>query len=115
MAAVIGIFEKCFREKKPLPVVYPGTQTRKFTHVEETVNAVYLAWKNNKNRHYAVTAKKSLSIIKIAKLFGGKIKFIKKRKGERFKSTILKHIRGIPIQNLYSTYKLNDYIKTIVK
>ena len=33
MATVIGIFENCFKKNKPLPVVKPGSQTRRFTHI----------------------------------------------------------------------------------
>ena len=39
MATVVGIFEDHFKNKKPLPVVKPGSQTRRFTHVKDTVNA----------------------------------------------------------------------------
>ena len=45
MATVIGIFEDHFKSKKPLPVVKPGTQTRRFTHIYDTVEICYQAWK----------------------------------------------------------------------
>ena len=35
MATVIGIFERQFKMNKPLTVVKPGTQTRRFTHIDE--------------------------------------------------------------------------------
>ena len=38
MATVIGIFEEQFKKKKPLTVVKPGTQSRRFTHINDTVN-----------------------------------------------------------------------------
>ena len=38
MATVIGIFENCYLKKKPLPVVKPGTQSRRFTHIDDTVD-----------------------------------------------------------------------------
>ena len=43
MATVIGIFEEAFKKKKPLPVVLPGTQTRRFTHINDTIEICYLA------------------------------------------------------------------------
>ena len=46
MATVIGIFENCFKTKKPITIVKPGTQSRRFTHIFDTVNICYLAWKN---------------------------------------------------------------------
>ena len=42
-----GIFEHYYKLKKPLPVVRPGTQTRRFTHIQDTVEISYLAWKEN--------------------------------------------------------------------
>ena len=86
MAAVVGIFERCYKLKKPLSVVKPGTQTRKFTHVEDTVKACIYAWKKNKNTHYSISNEKSYSILDLATIFGGKIKYLPERRGERFQS-----------------------------
>ena len=88
MATVIGIFENLYKQNKYLTVVKPGTQTRRFTHIDDTIEAVYFAWKKNKNRHYSISNKKSYSIIKVAKLFTNKIKFLPKRKGERYASAL---------------------------
>ena len=38
MATVIGVFQNQFKNKKPLTVVKPGTQTRRFTHINDTIN-----------------------------------------------------------------------------
>ena len=43
MATVVGIFEDCYRLAKKLPVVRPGTQERRFTHVFDTVKACIFA------------------------------------------------------------------------
>ena len=53
MATVIGIFEEQFRKKLPLTVVKPGSQTRRFTHVDDTIRICIEAWKKNKCRHYS--------------------------------------------------------------
>ena len=45
MSTVIGIFEDHYK-KKALPVK-PGTQTRRFTHIDDTVKVCYLAWKKS--------------------------------------------------------------------
>src|SRR5210317_2599214 len=50
MATVIGIFENLYKKNKPLTVVRPGTQTRRFTHINDTVEACYIAWKKDKSR-----------------------------------------------------------------
>jgi UDP-glucose 4-epimerase len=110
MSAVIGIFCEQYANNKPLTVVYPGTQSRMFTHVKDTVEGCFLAWKRNKNLHYSISSLKSYSIKEVAKLFSKNIKFIKNRKGERFKSTIISSIRGKKIINLRGKIALKDYI-----
>ena len=45
MATVIGIFEDCYKKNKFLPVVKPGTQTRRFTHIQDTIQVCFEAWK----------------------------------------------------------------------
>ena len=88
MSTVIGIFENAFKNKKPLPVVRPGTQSRRFTHIDDTIKICYLAWKKNLCRHYSISHKKSYSILDVAKLFKTRIKFLKKRRGERYASAL---------------------------
>ena len=88
MATVIGIFEQQYKRKKPLTVVKPGTQSRRFTHIKDTIEACYLAWKNNKSRHYSISNKKSYTILEVAKMFKTKIKFLPKRRGERYASAL---------------------------
>jgi len=45
MATVVGIFEDQYKKNKPLTVVRPGTQTRKFTHIDDTIKMCIYAWK----------------------------------------------------------------------
>jgi UDP-glucose 4-epimerase len=111
MAAVVGIFESCYKKNKPMPIVSPGTQTRRFTHVTDTVEICYFAWKKNKNSHYSISSKKSYSILALAKMFSAKRIFLKKERGERFKSTTITKIRGKKIINLYSKKDIKEYIK----
>ena len=113
MAAVMGIFEDCYNKNLPLPVVKPGTQTRKFTHVEDTVNACIYAWKQNRNFHYSISSKRSISIINLAKLFTNNIKLVAERRGERFKSSVVNNIRGKKIVNLIGSKSLVGYINKI--
>ena len=111
MATVVGIFENCFLNKKLLPVVKPGTQTRRFTHVRDTVKGCIIAWKKNKNAHYSVASDKSYSITQLAKMFSSKIKYLPERAGERFLSALtLKNLNN-KIIRLEAKIKLKDYIK----
>ena len=111
MATVVGIFENCFLNKNLLPVVKPGSQTRRFTHVTDTVKGCVIAWKKNKNAHYSVASDKSYSITQLAKMFSNKIKYLPERSGERFLSALtLKNLNN-KIIRLKAKIKLKDYIK----
>ena len=115
MATVIGIFENCYKKKIPLTVVKPGTQTRKFTHILDTIEACYLAWKKNKCRHYGISHKKSFSILKVASLFGTKIRFLPPRKGERYASALTSMNLTNKVYKIFGKIQLEDYIKKVIK
>ena len=115
MATVIGIFEKAYLDNKPLPIVKPGTQTRRFTHIKDTIEICYLAWKQNKNRHYSISSNKEFSIIEIAKLFKREIKFLPKRKGERYASALAKMNLSNKVHRKYGKIKIKDYISDFIR
>src|SRR6056300_1421453 len=115
MATVIGIFEDAYFNKKPLPVVLPGTQSRRFTHIKDTVEICYKAWKNNLCRHYTISNKKSYSIIEVAKMFGSKIKFLPKRPGERYASALTKISLSNKVYKNFGKINLVDYINNFLE
>jgi len=110
MATVVGIFEDYFKKKKKLPVVRPGTQVRRFTHVYDTVKACILAWKKNKCKHYSIASNQSYSIIELAKLFSNKIRYLPKRAGERYASALTEMNLNNKIIRLSAKISLKDYI-----
>ena len=114
MATVVGIFEDHFKKRKKLPVVRPGTQVRRFTHVYDTIKACIFAWKKNKCKHYSIASKQSHSIIKLAGMFKTKIVYLPMRKGERFASALTKMNLNNRIIRLTAKIKLNDYIKNFL-
>ena len=114
MATVIGIFEEAFKKNKPLPVVLPGTQSRRFTHIDDTVDICYLAWKKNLSRHYSISNKISFSILDVAKMFKSKIKFLKKRPGERYSSALTQMNLSNKVYRHFGKKNLKDYIKQIM-
>jgi UDP-glucose 4-epimerase len=115
MATVVGIFEDHFLNSKQLTVVRPGTQVRRFTHVFDTIKACIFAWKKNKCKHYSIANKKSYSIIELARMFKSKIKYLPKRKGERFASALTKMNLNNKIIRLPAKIKLSDYVKNFLK
>ena len=114
MATVVGIFEDCFRLGKKLPVVRPGTQERRFTHVLDTVKACIFAWKKNKSKHYSIASNQSYSIIELAKMFKNKIRYLPRREGERFASALTKLNLNNKIIRLGVKIKLRDYIRNFL-
>ena len=115
MATVVGIFENYFKNKKPLPIVRPGSQTRRFTHVKDTIKACLIAWKRNKNQHYSVASNKSYSIVHLAKLFKTKVKYLPHRDGERFSSALTRMNLNNKIIKLKAKIKLEDYIRNFLE
>ena len=115
MATVIGIFENLYIDKKPLTVVRPGTQSRRFTHIDDTIKACYKAWKLNKCKHYSITNKKSYTILEVAKLFKSQIRLLPARRGERYASALTNMNLSNKVYKIYGSIQLADYIKNFIK
>jgi len=114
MATVIGIFEDHYKSKKPIPVVKPGTQTRRFTHIYDTVEICYMAWKKSLCRHYSISNKKSYSIMDVAKMFGRKIKYLSARPGERYASALTSMNLSNKVYKHFGKISLKKYIEKII-
>ena len=114
MSTVIGIFEQAFKNKRPLPVVRPGSQSRRFTHIDDTIEICYLAWRKNKCRHYSISNRVSYSILDVAKMFKRKIKFLEKRPGERYASALTNMNLSNKVYKYFGKKRLKDYIDQII-
>ena len=66
----------------------PGTQTRAFTHVDDTVDALVLIAENGKDDEYGICAKEVYSLLEVAKMFGGEIKLLPQTKSSRSSGAI---------------------------
>ena len=115
MSTVIGIFEEAYKNKKPLPVVRPGNQSRRFTHIDDTIRVCYIAWKKNLSRHYSISSKQSHSIIEVAKMFKSRIKYLNKRPGERYASALTKMNLSNKVYKYFGKIKLTDYVNDLLK
>ena len=115
MSTVIGIFEDQFRKKMPLTVVRPGSQSRRFTHINDTIEACYYAWKKNECKHYSISNRKSYTIIEVAKLFDTKIKLLPSRKGERYASALTTMNLSNKVHKIFGKINLKDYVSNILK
>ena len=82
-SAVIGNFLFQKKNNKPLTIVGNGQQTRDFIHIDDLVSAFLKAIKSKRvNKIYNLGSGKRTSINTIAKIIGGKKKFIPPRPGE---------------------------------
>ena len=115
MATVIGIFENQYLNKKPLTVVKPGTQSRRFTHINDTVQICYEAFKKNKCKYYSISNRKAYSILEVAKMFKCKITLLKQRPGERYASALTKITSNNKIIQKYGKLQLKDYVSSFIK
>ena len=115
MATVIGIFENQYLTGKALTVVKPGTQTRRFTHVSDTIDVCFKAWKLNKCRHYSISHKKSYSLMNVAKMFNSNIKYLPRRKGERYASALTNMSYNNEVIKYFGKIDLKEYIRSFIK
>ncbi len=100
-------------KKKPLTVVKPGNQKRDFTHVQDVVKGTVLAAFKGNKKEYQLGSGKNYRILSVAKMFKRKIKFIPKRKGERFtgKANYSEAFKDLGYE---PTYNLKNYIKDFI-
>ncbi len=98
-----------------MSVVKPGSQTRRFTHITDTVKVCYEAFRANKCRYYSITSKKSYSILDVANLFKSKVVFLKPRLGERYASALTKISNKNKIIRKYGKLQLKDYVSSFIK
>jgi UDP-glucose 4-epimerase len=114
MATVIGIFENQYRNKNPLTVVRPGNQTRRFTHIFDTVQVCYEAFKADKCKYYSISNKNSYSILQCAKMFKSRIILLKPRLGERYASALTKISNNNKIIQKFGKLQLKDYVSSFI-
>jgi len=115
MATVIGIFENQYIKKIPLTIVKPGNQTRRFTHISDTINVCFEAWRKNKCKHYSISHRVSHSITEVAKMFNSRIKYLKPRAGERYSSALTNMSLNNKIIRRFGKIYLKDYITSFIK
>ena len=114
MATVIGIFEDQYLKKQALTVVRPGSQSRRFTHIYDTIQICYYAWKKNRCRHYSISNKKSYTILEVAKMYGPNIKFLPARLGERYSSSLVPKNFSNKVLRFFGKIDLKSYIKSFI-
>ncbi|PIR93566.1 ADP-L-glycero-D-manno-heptose-6-epimerase [Candidatus Falkowbacteria bacterium CG10_big_fil_rev_8_21_14_0_10_43_10] len=112
-ATLIGIFTRKHKNKEPLSVVKPGTQRRAFTYIDDIVDGLVLAGAKGAGDGYCIGSEKTYSVMEIAKLFGGEIKMLPEKKGDRMSSTI--DLSKMNELGWSAKHSVEDYIKSVTQ
>lgn len=112
-ATLIALFKEKFKKGESLTVVSPGTQVRNFTHVDDIVRGLILVGEKGEGDDYGLGAEDGYSILDIAKAFGGEVKMLPERKGNRMSASI-ELARSKNELGWRAEKKITDYIKEFV-
>jgi UDP-glucose 4-epimerase len=88
-ATLIALFKEKMKNGEDLTIVCPGTQKRNFTHIEDIINAIVLVGENGYGDEFGIGCPESYSITEITEMFGGKIKMLPERKGNRMSADVM--------------------------
>ena len=95
-----------------LPVTKPGTQRRRFTHIDDIINGLIIVGKKGLGDNFGIGADQSYNIIQVAKMLKMKYKMTPLKKGNRLDAKLItsktKKLGWKPVKNL-KTY-LEDLI-----
>lgn len=110
---IVETIKQAYLKNKLAPIRKPGTQTRAFTHVDDTVRGIILAGQKGQGDDYGISAKETYSLLQVAKMFGCKIKMLPQTKTSRsakaFSSAKIKKL------GWEQTKTLKQYIEDIKK
>jgi len=108
---VIETFKQCCLSGQPCPVRKPGTQTRAFTHVDDTVSGIILVGQKGKGDDYGICSQEVYSLLDVARMFGCEIKMLLSTKTSRSSGSV----DSTKIKSLgwKQTKTLEDYIESI--
>ncbi len=88
-ATLIALFKNKVSNGEPLTVVSPGTQKRNFTHIEDIIDGLVLVGENGYGDDFGIGSAEDYSILEIAEMFGGEIKMLPERKGNRMTADVI--------------------------
>ena len=106
---LIALFKEKIKNGEPLTIVLPGSQRRNFTHVDDIVDGLIIIGEKGYGDELGIGHDESYSVMEVAGLFGGPIKILPERKGNRISGKVVtdrtKALGWYPKRNL------EDYIK----
>ncbi len=108
---VIETFKQCYLSGKPYEVRQPGSQTRAFTHVDDTVSGIIIAGEKGESDEYGISSDDVYSLLDVANMFGGEIKMLPQTKSSRSSGAV--DSSKIKALGWHQNRKLADYILSI--
>jgi UDP-glucose 4-epimerase len=110
-ATLIALFTEKLKNNQPLTIVKPGAQKRNFTHIDDIIDGLMLIGENGYGDEFGIGSPESFSILDVAKLFGGEIKMLPERMGNRMTADVVtaktEALGWVPQRNL------TDYIEEL--
>ncbi len=110
-ATLIALFSEKMRNNESLNVVAPGTQKRNFTHVGDIVSGLILVGENGYGDEFGIGSPDAYSILEVAQMFGGTVKMVEERRGNRMSADVITDKTRALGWN--SSTKLADYIELL--
>ena len=108
---VVEIFRQNLIKGTPHRVNGPGTQTRTYTHVADTINGLVLVGEKGLGDDHGICSEDTVSTLDLAKMFGGAIELLPPRSTSR-PSTPVDSSR-IKALGWKQQHRLDDYITAL--
>ena len=105
---LVETFRQNFLEGKPYRVNAPGTQTRAFTHVLDTVHGIITVGEKGSGDGFNISSGDVHSIIEVAEMYGGEIEMHPQTKTSRSSSS--DDVSKLEALGWKQTRTLRDYI-----
>lgn len=110
-ATLIAKFTEMYKKGENLTIVSPGTQTRNFTYIDDTISALLLIGEYGQGDGYGIAAEESYSILQLAEMFGLEYTMLPERKGNRLTAGVFND--KIKELGWKQSMVLSDYIDRI--
>ncbi len=110
---VVETFRQCALQGTPATINGDGTQTRAFTHVYDTVNALIVIAEAGQCEEYAISAKEVYSLNELADMFGLEKTYAPATASSR--SSGADDTANLEALGWYQQYQLTDYVRESLK
>ncbi len=88
-ATLIALFKEKMKNKETLTIVSPGTQKRNFTHIDDIIDGLVLVGEQGYGDEFGIGSGEAFSILEVAQMYGGEIKMLPERKGNRMTADVV--------------------------